>query len=233
SVRLTGSPGSGQPEVVPGSTGPGVDGDQVVDEMLADLADEQTRAATVELHESERQLATEDAAGWDGKHIGAEYAAPYPSHVGPRTANLRVGADRVNGTVVMPGEEFSLNSLLAPVTQANGYHSSGVVESGVVSNAVGGGLSQIATMSYNAGFLGGMEIVEHKPHSRWFERYPQGRESTYWEGQINVRWKNDTDAPVIVEMWLANNQVHTRLWGSDYYEVSTSTSEPYNHTAAP
>ena len=103
----------------------------------------------------------------------------------------------------------------------------------VTTNAIGGGLSQIATMAYNAGFLGGMEIVEHKPHSRWFDRYPQGRESTYWEGQINVRWKNDTDAPVIVEMWLADNQVHTRLWGSNYYDVSTTTSEPYNFTASP
>src|SRR5699024_8978356 len=64
--------------------------------------------------------------------------------------------------------------------------------------------------------------------SRWFDRYPQGRESTYWEGQINVRWKNDTDAPVIVEMWLADSEVHTRLWGSDYYDVSTTTSDPYN-----
>ena len=232
-VQLSGAPGSGQPEVVPGSTGRGVDGEQVVDEILADLGGEQTRTVAVELHEVEPEVTTEDAEAWDVNHVVAEYATPYPPQDGPRTANLRVGADRVSGTVVMPGEEFNLNSLLAPVTLANGYHSSGVVESGVVSDAVGGGLSQIATMSYNAGFLGGMEIVEHKPHSRWFDRYPQGRESTYWEGQINVRWKNDTDAPVIVEMWLANNQVHTRLWGADYYDISTSTSAPYNQTAAP
>lgn len=232
-VRLTGTAGSARPEVVPGSTGRGVDGQQVADEILADLAAEQTRSITVDLHEVEPEVTTEDAEAWDVNHVVAEYATPYPPHDGPRTANLRVGADRVNGTVVMPGEEFNLNSLLAPITAANGYHSSGVVESGVTTNAIGGGLSQIATMAYNAGFLGGMEIVEHKPHSRWFDRYPQGRESTYWEGQINVRWKNDTDAPVIVEMWLANNQVHTRLWGSDYYDVSTTTSEPYNFTASP
>lgn len=233
SVQLTGSAGSGQPEVVPGSVGRGVDGDEVVDEILADLSGEQSRAITVELQELEPEITTEDAEAWDVNHVAAEYATPYPPEDGPRTANLRVGAERINGTVIMPGEEFNLNSLLAPVTEANGYYQSGVVESGVTTTAVGGGLSQIATMGYNAGFLGGMDIVEHKPHSRWFDRYPQGRESTYWEGQINVRWANDTDAPVIVEMWLANNQVHTRLWGSDYYSVETSTSEPYNPTASP
>ena len=232
-VELTGSPGSGQPEVVPGSVGRGVDGEQVVDEILADLNGEQSRTITVELQEIEPEITTEDAEAWDVNHVQAEYATPYPPEDGPRTANLRVGADRINGTVIMPGEEFNLNSLLAPVTEANGYYQSGVVESGVTTTAVGGGLSQIATMAYNAGFLGGMDIVEHKPHSRWFDRYPQGRESTYWEGQINVRWANDTDAPVIVEMWLADNQVHTRLWGSDYYDGETSTSDPYNHTASP
>lgn len=233
SVELTGSAGSASPEVVPGSSGRGVDGEQVADAILADLNGEATRSVSVDLHEVEPSVTTEDAEAWDVSHVVAEYATPYPPSDGPRTANLRVGAERVNGTVVMPDEEFNLDAILAPVTEGNGYHSSGVVESGVTTNAIGGGLSQIATMSYNAGFLGGMEIVEHKPHSRWFDRYPQGRESTYWEGQINVRWKNDTDAPVIVEMWLADSQVHTRLWGSDYYDVSTTTSDPYNFTASP
>lgn len=233
SVELTGSAGSASPEVVPGSSGRGVDGDQVAEEILADLNGEATRSISVELHEVEPSVTTEEAEDWDVNHVVAEFATPYPPSDEPRTANLRVGAERVNGTVVMPDEEFNLDAILAPVTEGNGYHSSGVVESGVTTNAIGGGLSQIATMSYNAGFLGGMEIVEHKPHSRWFDRYPQGHESTYWEGQINVRWKNDTDAPVIVEMWLADSQVHTRLWGADYYDVSTSTSDPYNFTASP
>ncbi|HIY85852.1 MAG TPA: VanW family protein, partial [Candidatus Yaniella excrementavium] len=228
SVELTGSAGSASPEVIPGSSGRGVDGEQVVDEILSDLRGEQTRSISVELHEVEPEITTEEAEAWDVNHVVAEYATPYPASDGPRTANLQLGAQRVNGTVVMPGDEFNLNALLAPITAANGYQSSGVVESGVTTEALGGGLSQIATMAYNAGFLGGMDIVEHKPHSRWFDRYPQGRESTYWEGQINVRWANDTDAPVIVEMWLDGSQVHTRLWGSDYYDISTSTSEPYN-----
>lgn len=232
-VELSGSAGSASPEVVPGSSGRGVDGEQVVDELMADLQGEQTRSISVELHEVEPSVTTEDAEDWDVNHVAAEYSTPYPASDEPRTANLRVGASRVNGTVVMPDEEFNLDALLAPVTEGNGYHSSGVVESGVTTNAIGGGLSQIATMSYNAGFMGGMDIVEHKPHSRWFDRYPQGHESTYWEGQINVRWKNDTDAPVIVEMWLADSEVHTRLWGSDYYDISTSTSDPYNFTASP
>src|SRR5699024_10621088 len=115
SVRLAGTAGSARPEVVPGSTGRGVDDQQVVDEILADLRGEQTRAITVDLHEVEPEITTDDAEAWDVNHVDAEYATPYPPNDGPRTANLRVGADRVNGTVVMPGEEFNLDSILAPI----------------------------------------------------------------------------------------------------------------------
>src|SRR5699024_7776373 len=152
SVELTGSAGSASPEVVPGSSGRGVDGEQVVDEILSDLRGEQTRSISVELHEVEPEITTEEAEAWDVNHVVAEYATPYPASDGPRTANLQLGAQRVNGTVVMPGDEFNLNALLAPITAANGYQSSGVVESGVTTEALGGGLSQIATMAYNAGF---------------------------------------------------------------------------------
>ena len=72
-VELTGSPGSGQPEIVPGSVGRGVDGEQVVDEILSDLNGEQSRTITVELQEIEPEITTEDAEAWDvGCNVVAE-----------------------------------------------------------------------------------------------------------------------------------------------------------------
>ncbi|AXR73485.1 hypothetical protein DCC27_003290 [Auritidibacter sp. NML130574] len=228
-VKLSGKAGSARPEVVPGESGTGIAGEEVADAIEQDLAQDQTRSVEVEVKSQDPEVTTEDAEAWDVTHEVAEFSTPYPDDP-TRTPNLEVGAERVNGTVVMPGEEFNLAEALGPVTEANGYVSSGVVQSGVTAQAVGGGVSQIATMAYNAGFLSGMDIKEHRPHSRWFDRYPKGRESTFWEGQINVRWLNDTDAPVIVEMWLDDEKVHVRVWGNDYYDVSMSTSEPYNYT---
>lgn len=233
SVRLKGSGGKGRPEIVPSKSGQGVDDEELAQRIIEDIQGEATRSVSVELTEQQPDITTEDAKKWDVTHATESFGTPYPTWDTTRTKNLKAGIAKVNGTVVMPGEEFNLNSLLAPITAENGYYSSGVVESGISTTAMGGGLSQIATMSYNAGFLAGMDIVEFKPHSRWFDRYPKGRESTYWEGQINVRWKNNTDAPVIVEMWLTGDEVKTRTWGSNYYTVTTKTSEPYAFTESP
>src|SRR5699024_11527587 len=110
SVELKGSAGSASPEIIPGSSGRGIDGELVVEEILADLKGEQSRSISVELREVEPEVTTEEAEAWDVTHIVAEYATPYPASDGPRTANLKIGAQRVNGTVVMPGDEFNLRS---------------------------------------------------------------------------------------------------------------------------
>src|SRR5699024_9339298 len=114
SVELKGSAGSASPEVIPGSSGRGIDGEQVVEEMLADVKGEQSRAVSVDRQEVELGVPTEEPEGWAVNHVVPEYASAYPASDGPRTANLKIGAQRVNGTVVMPVDEFNLNAILAP-----------------------------------------------------------------------------------------------------------------------
>lgn len=226
-VRLVGKGASAKPKVVAAKTGKGLDADDVAS-AVTKAATGEDRTAKVSLKSEAPDVTTAQAKAWNLTEV-ASYETPYP-YEPVRTKNLVVGSARVNGTVVMPGKQFNLADQFGPVTEANGYYSSGVVESGLSTEAVGGGLSQIATMSYNAGFLSGMDILEHKAHSRWFDRYPAGRESTYWEGQINVRWKNNTDAPVVVQMWVADEHVHMKVWGKKTWTVKTTSSEHYDIT---
>ena len=140
--------------------------------MLAATADKK-RTATVEMTETEAEFTTADAKKLGIKEPIVTFSTPYPASDKVRTKNLYAGSARVNGDIIKPGERFSLLEALGPITVANGYFSSGVVESGFSTEAVGGGLSQISTQMYNVGFLAGYDDITHKPHSRWFERYPQ------------------------------------------------------------
>lgn len=228
-VKLAGSGDDAKVEVVPATTGKGIDAKELA-EQVSKASTETGRTATVALKDVQPEISTDKANAWKMTKV-AEFATPYPTYDTVRTKNLRLGASRVNGTVVLPGKEFNLGNRFGPITTANGYVASGVVENGNATTALGGGISQISTMAYNAGFLGGMDILEHKPHSRWFDRYPAGRESTYWEGQVNMRWKNTTDAPVVVQMWVTDSQVKTALWGVKTWDVKTKTSDHYAITS--
>ncbi len=79
------------------------------------------RTATVELVESdpEQSVAALEALGV--KEKVSEFSTLVPN-VPVRTANLQRGAEKVNGTLVKPGETFSLVDTLSPITLEGGYH---------------------------------------------------------------------------------------------------------------
>ncbi len=223
----------GVPTVIPAVTGTGLDPDQlalVVGE--AAVAEGDARVAVAGLAATEADFTTEEAEALGIVEVVGEYATPYP-YDPTRTENLVNGTAHINGTLIKPGEEFSLIEALGPITAANGYVSSGVVENGFATTAMGGGLSQVSTTTFNAAYEAGMEDIEHKPHSRWFQRYPPGREATIYAPSLDMRWGNNTPYGVLVQAWVGtdDNQVHVRLWSTAYWDVDITSSEKYRFTS--
>lgn len=219
----------GKPSIQASTKGISLETEGLGAKVLAASATE-NRTAEVKMTEKEADFTTAEAKKLGIKEPIVDFSTPYPASDPVRTKNLKAGAARVTGVVVKPGERFSLLDTLGPITVANGYFSSGVVENGFSAEAVGGGLSQISTMMYNVGFLAGYDDITHKPHSRWFDRYPAGREATLWEGQIDMIWENNTPYGVLVQAWVSDDAVHTRLWSTKYWDVSQKSSGKYNQT---
>ena len=218
-----------QPVFVPGVVGQSVDSAALV-QLVLDAGrqgtDASSRTVTVPVAASQPEHGdVEDA--WGVTQVVGEYSTPF--HNDPaRTQNLVAGTAAINGTVVLPGQAFSLSEEISPVDAQHGFVSSGVIENGVHKNAMGGGLSQVATTVFNAAFEAGMDDIEHHAHSVWFERYPAGREATLWTGHLDVKFGNSTPYAVLVQAWVADNRVHVRLWSTPYYEVSITESERTN-----
>jgi len=219
----------GKPSVEESTNGLSLETEGLGAKVLAATATD-NRTAEVKMTETEADFTTAEAKKLGIKEPIVDFSTPYPASDTVRTKNLKAGADRVTGVIVKPGERFSLLNTLGPITTANGYFSSGVVENGFSTEAVGGGLSQISTMMYNVGFLAGYDDITHKPHSRWFDRYPAGREATLWEGQIDMIWENNTPYGVMIQAWVSDDAVHTRLWSTKYWDVSQKSSGKYNQT---
>ena len=136
--------------------------------------------------------------------------------------------DLVNGTVVKPGEVFSLEKTLGEVDYEHGFADAGVISNGQHVDSLGGGLSQVATTVFNAGFEAGMDDTEHHAHQYYFDRYPAGREATLWTGKLDVKFTNSTSHAVLVQAWLDGEQIHVRMWSTKYYDVSITSSDRFN-----
>ena len=144
----------------------------------------------------------------------------------PRATNIRRIAQIVDGTWVEPGAVFSLNGTAGPRTRSRGFVADGAIVDGVLTDEVGGGVSQFATTLFNASFFAGLPILQHQPHSFYISRYPAGRESTVYYGAIDVRFRNDTAHPLLVRTRSTAGSVTVELYGDNGGRRVTSTSGP-------
>ena len=217
------------PTVIPSTDGVGIDDNDLAQKAQA-AGVTSNRVISVATTKVPAKFTTEDAQKLGIKEVVSKIDTPLTND-SVRTKNLLTGTSKISNTLVKPGETFSLLTALGPITEANGFVASGVVANGFNSTAMGGGISQLSTNTFNLGYLAGLEDVEHKPHSKYFSRYPMGREATLWTGQIDMRWKNTTPYGVVIDTWVQNNRVYSQLWSTKYFDVTTSTSSPFNQVA--
>jgi vancomycin resistance protein YoaR len=216
----------GRPQVEGGGPGTTLDPKEVSQKVSAATRSDD-RIAAVELHEQNPENTREALEQLGVKEIVSEFSTPLTSD-NVRTKNLIRGAQMVTGRLIKPGETFSLINALSPITEANGYVSSGIVSNGQHVEGVGGGLSQMATTSYNAGYFAGYDDVEHRQHSFWFPRYPAGREATIYVGALDMRFRNDTPYGAVMQSFVSDGKLTVRIWSTKYYEVQTSDSGHQN-----
>lgn len=128
--------------------------------------------------------------------VYSEFSTRFNAGQRARSANIRLAATSIDGTVLMPGESFDFNAFLGPRTRAKGYQEAGVFVNGRHDTGVGGGICQVSTTIYNAALIGDMKIVSRSPHSLPVPYVPLGRDAAVSYGGPNLVFQNTTDHPV-------------------------------------
>lgn len=228
---------NGAPVVVPAEMGQGIAPDALSAAVLPALTEQgDARQAPVELTEVDPELTTAAAEELGVTEVVAEFTTRFP-HAEYRNVNIGTAAERIDNTLILPGEEFSLNGIVGERTEANGFTSGTIINGGRLEESLGGGVSQVATTTFHAAFLAGLDDVEHWPHSIYFDRYPLGQEATVAWGAKDMRFGNDTPYGVVVDTSFTastpGNQgsLTVRIWSTQHYRVETSVSERSNFTS--
>jgi vancomycin resistance protein YoaR len=155
----------------------------------------------------------------------SEFTTPY-NCCEPRVTNIQRAAEILDGMIIPAGGRFSLNEALGERTIEGGFVEAPQIAAGRLEDAVGGGVSQVATTMYNAAFFGGMQLIAHTPHQFWISRYPEGREATVSLGGPELVFDNDWDAAVLISASAGSNGITIRLFSSLLgRRVETETGE--------
>lgn len=135
---------------------------------------------------------------------------------GSRLKNIQRAAELLNGIVLMPGQEISVEKATAPYTLENGYVEGGAFENGQIVQSIGGGLCQVSTTLYNAILYAELEIVTRSAHSMLVSYVEPSRDAAIAEGIKDLIFKNNYDYPVLIEGYVNNaGQLWFHVYGKE------------------
>lgn len=173
-------------------------------------------------------------------YLISSFSTRYDASNTNRSTNLRIAAEKINGTVLLPGEVFSYNKTVGKRTVEEGYKDAKIYADGGVVDGLAGGICQISSTLYNAVLLANLEIVERRNHSFTTSYVAAGRDATVVWGAIDFQFKNSRNYPIKIEASVKNGVAEFRIHGmqeQQEYEISiipkTTASIPYSTTQIP
>jgi vancomycin resistance protein YoaR len=152
-----------------------------------------------------------------------------------RIHNIKVGAKKLNGLLLAPGEEFKTIINLRPFTSGGGYLPELVIKGTETIKEYGGGLCQVGTTLFRAAIDAGLPITERRPHRYDVSYYkPTGTDATIYDPHPDVRFINDTGNYILFQAYTVGYNMYIELWGvSDGRLVEKTDAIQYNYTYPP
>lgn len=161
------------------------------------------------------------------------YKTNYNSGDVSRSSNIALAASLVNDTVLMPGEEFSYNGTVGERTPANGFKIAHVYMNNEVADGIGGGICQVSSTLYCAALYANLEITERTCHQLPVTYVPLGQDATVDYGNIDFKFKNNTQYPIKISESAGGGSVYASILGYrdveekvELYPVRTGTVAP-------
>ncbi len=143
-----------------------------------------------------------------------KYVEMYLQH--NKVINLQIACKAINGTVIHPGETFSLWKLVGKPSKAKGYLEGLALHNGKIATDIGGGLCQLGNLLYWMVLHTPMQITERWRHG--YDVFPDVNRTipfacgaTLAYNYIDLQWINNTSDTFQLNVWLAGECLHGEI----------------------
>ena len=152
-----------------------------------------------------------------GKEAFPDKLSSYTTRYDPtnwnRGNNIVLATQKIDGTIIMPGETFSYNQIVGERTIAAGYKEAGAYAGGKVVQDVGGGICQTSSTLYNTVLLANLEIVDRSNHQFLTSYVAAGKDATVNWGTLDFEFKNSRSYPIKIEASAKNGVCTMSMYG--------------------
>ena len=158
----------------------------------------------------------------------ATFSTKYNAGNAGRTTNLRLAANKINGTVLLPNEEFSYNAVVGERTISAGYKMAATYSNGAVVDGLGGGICQISSTLYDAVVMANLKITTRRNHQFVTSYVPAGKDATVVWGSQDFKFLNSRKYPVRITATVQGGIATVQVWGIKEeveYDISIETKK--------
>lgn len=150
------------------------------------------------------------------KDVLGTFTTSYAGSASGRCANVENGASLINGTLLYPGDSFSVYSKVAPFTADNGYHLAGSYSNGQTVQTYGGGICQVSTTLYNAVLRAELNVTERSNHSMTVHYVPLSADAAISGTDKDLKFTNNLDHPVYIQGVAGGSSITFTIYGKEY-----------------
>lgn len=168
---------------------------------------------TIPLIITKAQKTTQDIGTEAFPDLLATFSTKYNAGDRDRTTNLILAAQKINGTVLLPGEEFSYNKTVGERTIEAGYKMAATFSNGKVVDGLGGGICQISSTLYDAVVMANLQITKRRNHQFITSYLPGGKDATVVWGSQDFKFINSRKYPVRITMSVSGGTATAQVWG--------------------
>lgn len=200
--------------IIPGVSGQEIDIKSSVAWIIADIENPDGQPITIDLkvnvQDSQAQIEELEKV----HDVIGSYKTSFSSSSKDRSGNVTNGTNLVDGTVLYPGEQFSMYETVSPFTEENGYFLAGSYSNGMVVESFGGGICQVSSTLYNAVLRAELEVVERYNHSMIVSYVDLSSDAAISGTSKDFKFKNNKDYPIYIEGYTTSDkQVIFNIYG--------------------
>lgn len=143
----------------------------------------------------------------------ASYSTTFSTKATNRTTNIRLASNKINGVVLMPGQQFSYNKVVGKRTAAAGFKSAPAYSGGKVVNDIGGGICQVSSTLYNTALRANLEIIKRSNHRFATGYVPLSTDATVSWGGPEFIFKNSRKYPIKIISKVSGGKITVDIYG--------------------
>lgn len=205
---------------------PHVDGVDFDLEAAREMLKEDKEEYVIDLKITTPEITTNKIGSEAFPDLLSTFSTKYDASNTPRTTNLKLAMNKLNGVVVSPGETFSYNKTLGKRTAEAGYKEAGGFAGGRVVQTLAGGICQISSTLYDAVVYANLEIVERHNHMFLAGYVGAGKDATVVYGAYDFKFKNTRKYPIMLKTSIGSGVARIDVFGIKEdveYEVEISS----------